>query len=180
MFYILKSNRYVCNLIICIKNITFMKKLFFLFLVTSLFVGSSANAQEFVGANVKNSIYSHTASLLLFNMTDIVYERNIAQIKNTDINISAGAGVFSSYFFGPDLLLHFPVAAHAVFNTASAHHTEVALGMQNLVEMKKATDIYVPAPLAYVGYRYQKPAGGFLFKIGVNTFLVSMSLGYSF
>ena len=119
----------------------------------------------------------------------INYERRIFRYKQFAMGIQTGISWYELYDFNnrfnPDLI--FPFSFNAYYGYI--HHLEVGAGPTLSLMVKAHPTKFTPARDLLVnghftvGYRYQKPDGGFLFRIGYTpvfqVFRISHTLFYS-
>ncbi len=126
----------------------------------------------------KNNIYVSFGSTLVYSAFTICYERNVFNKPNSEWNIRGGWG-FNAALWG--VVCHHFLVDMCYIGGKSNHHFEACLGVSMLFDMgyylyyKNDPNLYEPFsyfadwyPSAYVGYRYKKPGGKFLFRVGVG------------
>jgi hypothetical protein len=141
--------------------------------IITIFSCIDINAQENsnpIKKPLRNDINVYT-SLFEFNMN---YERNIFQLPKSYTNLRLGFGLLYSsidggYYYNPALVHLFG---------KKNRHLEVDLGFKYAVQ-KGYSNSFIPD--IFAGYRYEKPSGDFIFRIGVNIFtLFNIGFGYKF
>ena len=150
-----------------------MKKL--LLVITILSVGFSANAQSPEKNELsKNSIYFDTGIIPGVHAF-VNYERSLYQGKKVSWFGRAGFG------YGGLLLAdggYGGLGAVTMLTGKKNSHFELNAGVFSGKEIDGSNS--VTFPLLDVGYRYQKPDGGFIFKAKVGILGVGIGLGYAF
>lgn len=151
-----------------------------------------------VFAQEKNKIARNLFHLEAFGCGgygSVNYERLL--FDKNDFSIAARIGLSTYHLrdythqFNPDIIV--PIACHAYYG--KKHHTELGLGetVGSIVsadkedfEPKRNTAL---STVVHIGYRYQKPGGGFLFKIAYTPIIErnkrfihwgGVSVGYAF
>jgi len=108
----------------------------------------------------------------------INFERNIYDVGFAEFNGKAGVGFWLAW---TERGLDFPLTLQTVFFKKSSH-IEIGIGAQYIYDF--ADYITGLSHLLNIAYRYQKPNGKFLFKIGIekNKWLAYpfISSGYTF
>ncbi len=121
------------------------------------------------------------------------YSRIIHQKDKLKLNVSAGFGLWHyTYSFGPNgpkettWLPAIPVEFSAFWGRSS-HHLELGIGLISYLESISQLNfdtfeetrkiMYGAAFPLRIGYRYQKPGGGFFYRIGYTPFVNPPILG---
>jgi hypothetical protein len=150
-----------------------MKKL--LLVITILSVGFSANAQSLEKNKMsKNSIYFDTGIIPGIHAF-VNYERSLYQGKKVSWYGRMGFG------FGGILLANsgFGGLGGVTMLTGKKNsHFELNTGIFSGKDIDYSNSFAYP--LLDVGYRYQKPDGGFIFKAKLGILGVGIGLGYAF
>jgi hypothetical protein len=150
-----------------------MKKL--LLVITILSVGFSANAQSLEKNKMsKNSIYFDTGIIPGIHAF-VNYERSLYQGKKVSWYGRMGFG------FGGILLAYsgFGGLGGVTMLTGKKNsHFELNTGIFSGKDIDYSNSFAYP--LLDVGYRYQKPDGGFIFKAKLGILGVGIGLGYAF
>lgn len=151
-----------------------MKKV--LLVITILTFGFTLNAQS-NGTNElsKNSVYFDTGQVPGVHAF-INYERSLYQGKKVSWYGRAGFG-YAGFLLGDGGLGG--LGAVTMLTGKRNSHFELNAGVFTGKEIDDSADS-VTLPLLDVGYRYQKPNGGFLFKAKVGILGVGIGLGYAF
>jgi len=129
--------------------------------------------------NADNAMYVEfggQSPIISFN-----YEHLIGTDSSDVHNLAIRMGIGFD-FGGPT----FPFVAS--YLCGRSHHVEAGGGIVLLGGNEDANNYFLFIPTVYFGYRYQKPAGGFVFKAGVAPLLrydgkypwVGISLGFAF
>jgi hypothetical protein len=152
-----------------------MKKVTVIVLLTLMifFLCINIHAQENDNPSIKlphNNINIYI-SLSEYNIN---YERTIMQHPKSFTNLRMGFGLpvlnfFNGYYFNPSLV-------HLTGKKNS--HFELDLGFKYIIE-KGSSNSFLPD--IFAGYRYEKPSGGLIFRVGINLFtLYNMGIGFKF
>lgn len=138
----------------------------------------------------KNNIYAVSGWTVSVIATSIVYERHIMALKNSALNARIGFGAYG-FLWGSSGTQYFSTMGF-VSGAEKDHHFEGCLGVAALVDTyayrsrnnsnSSYYDGYIDwYPAAYIGYRYKKPNGKFLFRTGFGwPDNIGFSLGASF
>ena len=150
-----------------------MKKL--LLVITILSVGFSANAQSLEKNKMsKNSIYFDTGIIPGVHAF-VNYERSIYQGKKVSwygrMGFGFGGILMASGGFGG-------LGAVTMLTGKKNSHFELNAGIFSGKDIGNSNSFALP--LLDVGYRYQKPDGGFVFKAKLGILGVGIGLGYAF
>ncbi len=150
-----------------------MKKL--LLVITILSVGFSANAQSLEKNKMsKNSIYFDTGIIPGVHAF-VNYERSIYQGKKVSwygrMGFGFGGILMASGGFGG-------LGAVTMLTGKKNSHFELNAGIFSGKDIDDSNSFAYP--LLDVGYRYQKPDGGFIFKAKLGILGVGIGLGYAF
>ena len=144
-----------------------------LIVFSSIFSGVYTLSQENVIPSEKlpvNNINTYI-SLVEYNIN---YERKIFQLPKSFTNLRMGFGIINSSFDGG-----------YYYNSSLVHllgkknsHLELNLGLKYAVQ-KGSSNSFLPD--IYAGYRYEKPNGILIFRIGVNLYsLYNIGIGFKF
>ena len=135
--------------------------------------GVYLNAQENGNSSVKLLRNNININISLFEY-NINYERNILQRPKSYTNLRIGFGVFylssmKGYHFNPSWV-------NLIGN--KNNHLELDLGFKYVVEEGYA-DSFLPD--IFAGYRYEKPFGRLIFRMGINLYtLYNIGIGIRF
>lgn len=150
-----------------------MKKL--LLAVIIGIIGLSANAQTSEQNEMsKNSIYFDTGLMPGIHVF-VNYERSLYQGKKVSWFGRAGFG------YGGILLVDGGfggLGAITMLTGKKNSHFELNTGVFSGVNIDDSDSVTLP--LFDVGYRYQKPEGGFVFKAKIGILGIGIGLGYAF
>lgn len=128
----------------------------------------SLHAQENILPRNNINLY---VSLYEYNIN---YERAIIQCPKSSTNLRLGCGLINTsfdggYYYNPSLVQLFG---------KSNKHLEADLGFKYLIQ-NGSTNSFLPD--IYAGYRYEKPSGGIIFRLGIDLFtLFNIGLGIKF
>lgn len=124
----------------------------------------------------KNSIYAYVGTTLAVYATGFFYERNIYDFERSVLTARGGAGVYA--FLWGDYGHFLAVNAGQLFGKGN-NHFEYNIGYTFFNPPYTSYSEHYPS--AYIGYRYQKPEGGFIFRTGFGwPEQVSIGAGISF
>lgn len=177
----------------------FNHKRLLLFLFASFFFTFASFAQNYNGdKEAKNSVYLDIMGT--GGWYSLNYERILFTKDKLDLGISSGASVthFKDFDrrFNPDFSI--PLSLNAFYG--KNHHLEVGVG-STFASVVRADEDYLAQRYLNInltmtlGYRYQKPGGGFLFRAAYTPIIpvyrqisengefknwFSLSFGYSF
>jgi hypothetical protein len=140
---------------------------------TSIFLAVCTHSQESVNPSEKVHVNNINTYISLFEY-NINYERKIFQLPKSFTNLRFGFGIINSSFDGG-----------YYYNSALVHligkknsHLELNLGLKYAVQ-KGLSNSFLPD--IYAGYRYEKPSGLLIFRIGVNLYsLFNIGIGIKF
>ena len=160
-----------------------MKKLFtILILIPVLFFGQNEPKAKIDSA--KNNIYGEF-HVGLFFQTVMNYEKQIYSGKKASFYGRLGGGIVAT--LGPiverEILAGWGgLGAITMLTGKKNNHFELNTGA--LIGVHKDiigeyNDIFI-FPLFNIGYRYQKPSGGFIFRLNAGIYSFGLSLGYAF
>jgi hypothetical protein len=126
----------------------------------------------------KNNFYLSAGTTIIFSAFTLVYERNILNLQNSEWNIRGGWGMNAPLWGN---VMHHYLVDLCYISGKSNHHFEACFGTTMFFDQsyynyyKNDPDLYEPFsyftdwyPSAYLGYRYKKPAGNFLFRVGLG------------
>jgi hypothetical protein len=133
-----------------------------------------------VDNSLKRARNSINAYLGLYVDININYERNIRQRSKSHSNVRLGFGHGSFLTAGEGGYIN-PAFVH-LFGSKNSH-IEVNIGIKymltNTIPDADFSDTVVPD--IFMGYRYEKPSGGFIFRAGLNyPTLINLGIGYKF
>jgi hypothetical protein len=111
---------------------------------------------------------------------NINYERNLIQKSKSFSNVRIGFGHASILIAGEGKYINAAVV-HLIGKKNS--HLEINLGMKymvtNSISDPKFSETYIPE--AFLGYRFEKPSQGLIFRVGVSyPTLINIGVGYKF
>lgn len=160
-----------------------MKKLFLiLMLIPALLFGQNEPKAKIDSA--KNNIYAefHPG---LFTRLVMNYERQIYSGKKVSCYGRLGGGIAG--ILGPIVEMEIlagwgGLGAITILTGKKNNHFELNTGaLIGLHEdiIGEYNDIFI-FPLFNIGYRYQKPRGGFIFRLNAGIYSFGLSLGYAF
>lgn len=160
-------------------------KTLFQFIFILLF--TSSYGQELLSDTVRldrneNNVYGSVGTLWIHGMAaSLNYERLISEQKNGFIKsywFRAGSGLYWAWENGTDRNFILGITA---LSGARNSHLETLLGVSAHYSINKSSDRFRFLPAGAIGYRFQKPNGLFMFRVGLgfpeNAY---MSLGFSF
>jgi hypothetical protein len=125
----------------------------------------------------KNSINLYVGSVYMD--ANLNYERNILQLPKSYTNIRLGIGRANFSEFRTLAFYLNPSLVHLIGKRNS--HLELNLGFKYPISQLPETITRVLVPDLYAGYRYERPDGLFLFRMGINypsVFDVGMGLKF--
>jgi hypothetical protein len=171
----MKIIRYIRFRRIIRKSNSAMKKMAAITLLffISFFISCAINAQETTSA-VKKLPRNNINTYVSFGEFNINYERNLILRPKSLTNIRMGFAIptfnfFEGYYLNPSLV--------QLLGKKNSH-LELNLGIKVIIYNGHYNDFI---PDAYVGYRYEKPGGGFIFRLGFNVYTAfTVGLGYKF
>ncbi|NJB71753.1 hypothetical protein GGR42_002215 [Saonia flava] len=121
----------------------------------------------------KNNVYVDTF-LGIFAQASINYERQIYSAKEVTWYGRLGAGAAAQFFGAANG--YGGLGGITMLTGKKNGHFE----LNGNVFVGKDSDYTFVHPIATVGYRYQKPKGGFIFRANTSFITVGVSLGYAF
>jgi hypothetical protein len=145
--------------------------------ITSLFC-FSLNAQE--NGDLSSKIRHNSLSIYagLFDEFNINYERNIFQRPQSYTNIRLGFGNASFITAGDGLYIN-PSLVHLIGKKNS--HLELDIGIKYIVNYPDPKPSLVLVPDLFAGYRFEKPSGGIILRIGLNyPTIINLGIGIKF
>ena len=137
--------------------------------------GHSQGADNTV-VNARNSINIYIG-IIEYNIN---YERNIFQRPKSQSNLRIGFGNGKFFTAGEGYYLN---PAFVYLAGAQNSHVEFNLGVKymltNSIEDPDFSEVCIPD--IFLGYRFEKPSGGFVFRLGLNyPTLINIGIGYKF
>jgi hypothetical protein len=152
-----------------------MKKITASVLITfaSIFLSVCTHSQQSINPSEKLPVNNINAyiSLLEYNIN---YERKIFQLPKSFTNLRIGFGIINSSFDGG---YYYNASLVHLFGKKNSH-LELNLGLKYAVQ-KGSPNFFLPD--IYAGYRYEKPSGLLIFRIGVNLYsLYTVGIGIKF
>ena len=152
--------------------------------LVSVGLGTAATglgAQEQASLHLaKNLIFAELATIIVIGNVSVNYERRLNESLSARVGVGVGYGViFDSEIGGGG------ATGMLVFTTSrSASKFEAGLGVSYVSVGFSDPDNHV-FPAITLGYRHQRPQGGFVFRVGANwTYLyglpVQVSFGHAF
>jgi hypothetical protein len=152
-----------------------MKRITACVLITfsSIFLSVCIHSQENANPSKKlpvNNINTYI-SLVEYNIN---YERKIFQLHKSFTNLRIGFGIINSSFDGG---YYYNSSIVHLFGKKNSH-LELNLGLKYAVQKGLSNSFW---PDIYAGYRYEKPSGILIFRIGVNLYsLYTIGIGIKF
>ncbi|HNQ67921.1 MAG TPA: hypothetical protein PKN32_06065 [Bacteroidales bacterium] len=152
----------------------------FLLLLSGLnyILGQNVSTDSEADIITKNNFYVSAGSSLIFSAFTVVYERNIISRPLSEWNIRGGWGMNAPLW---GIVMHHYLVDLCYISGKSNHHFEACFGVTMFFDQsyfkyyKNDPDLYEPFsyftdwyPSAYLGYRYKKPGGKFLFRVGLG------------
>jgi hypothetical protein len=149
-----------------------------LIMMLTSFLSINLHAQE--KGNPLSDLRRNSLNLYfgLFDEFNINYERNISQrpISSTSLRMGFGHG---SFITAGDGMYINPSLVHLIGKKNS--HLELNLGVKYIVNYPNPRLSLVLVPDLFVGYRYEKPTGWFIFRTGINwPTLINLGMGFKF
>lgn len=160
-----------------------MKKLFILILMAACHLGLAQQQDTIQPLRVRKNVIQGSVGFIIFSAgAQLNYERQLIQFKDNSLSglwANAGIGYWGvmANFGGP-----FQHLSMGLMSGHENNHFEFTFGISRLydkagvnydrisgkqpVPTTKADDV-VYWPLGSLGYRYQKPGGGFVFRCGI-------------
>jgi hypothetical protein len=156
-----------------------MKKTILAILVIQTFgLGSPIQGQGTKVPSIQVNTVSVYVSTLMGTFVNISYDQNYIR-KHGIVGFTTGFTIFPGAGYGPHLALNLMAGK-------KNHHLETKFGGVLLFDRVLWTypDEYKwvsqPIPVITLGYRYQKPEGGWIFRFAVSTGGIGAGLGYAF
>ncbi len=130
-----------------------------------------------------HSISLNVATAVFFGGVAVMYDYKLIELKKS--TIIAKAAFARAYDFGDDLNVFSLGVGQVLFN--DNHHLEYDLGI-NFIKQDypdpnppEYVDLSIyTVPMINAGYRYQKPEGGFMARIGVGSTGIYLGAGVAF
>jgi hypothetical protein len=123
----------------------------------------------------KNAIYIDAGTILFTSQGSINYERQFYSGEQVSLYARVGYGA-AAVAFGPEG--YGGIGAITLLTGKKENHFEVNGGMF-VGEESYDQSIFI-LPLLDLGYRYQKPQGGFIFRAKAGALGIGIGLGYAF
>ena len=159
-----------------------MKKSIFTFVILVLSV-SLLKSQDPQNTEIsKNTTYLEFGTNIIVSSFNFNYERYLLTSKSENVNLygRAGFGAAAIYWgnagFGGLLGL-------TMITGKGSNHFEASGGLFLGYEKPPpagGNGTYFPIPLLDLGYRYQKPGNGFMFRAKAGIMGIGVGLGYAF
>lgn len=135
----------------------------------SFYVSGNASFYAMATLNFEAPLGSKILRISNRQMTVNSYARIIAGVAKEVINEDGGPGLG---------------AALSLTSGKGNNHVELSTGIMPSIDLYTLNNhnryYVVPVPIIDLGYRYQKPTGGFLYRGYITFFGVGMSFGYTF
>lgn len=145
--------------------------------ITSI-LGFYIHAQEKQNPSLKLRRNSLNIYFGLFDEFNINYERNIRQGATSLTNLRMGFGNASFITAGDGIYINSSLV-HLIGKKNS--HLELNMGFKYIVNNPHPSLSLVLVPDFFVGYRYEKPYGRFIFRIGLNyPTIINPGIGFKF
>lgn len=145
------------------------------FIIITLFLITHIYAQENNNPSLTLRCRNSINVFIGFGDYNINYERNIFQRPKSYTNLKIGFGKDESYMQGYYIS---PALVHLLGRKNS--HLELDLGLKALIG-PLAEDGTPFLPVIFAGYRYEKPAGNFIFRVGFEVFTAyNIGIGVKF
>ena len=133
-----------------------------------------------------NSIFMDGSSSFQYVKVGVNYERKIyGKATDDKILISTGFWKWYSLIFKDYIVdsrtkgYAFPIVLNYL-GGVNSHHYEISFGARFNIFVLNSKSPIALAPIINIGYRYQKPEGGILFKTYLGLGGIGLALGYSF
>ena len=144
-----------------------------LIILTSICFSVSIHSQENINHSGKlpaNNINTYI-SIVDYNIN---YERNIFQRPKSFTNLRIGFGIINSSFDGG---YYYNSSLVHLFGRKKSH-LELNLGLKYAIQEGFSNSFL---PDIFAGYRYEKPSGLLIFRIGINLYtLYNVGIGIKF
>jgi hypothetical protein len=125
----------------------------------------------------KNSINLYAGTIYMD--ANLNYERNIFQNPHSYTNIRMGFGRANFSEFRVLAFYLNPSVVHLIGRRNS--HLELNLGFKYPISQLPETINRILVPDLFVGYRYERPEGWFIFRMGINyPSIFDLGLGFKF
>lgn len=171
-----------------------MKRMaFFVFL--TLFLPFKNNAQ----IDLQHSVYAELAGSA--GIYSINYDLIAFKFNDLKLGARAGLSFLSEGYEGSSVDLHLPITLNLMYTFKERHHAELGIGTQiasyEIRKINSAEDVGFTRKTEALGnytlgYRYQQPEGGFMFRVFYSPFFyqdgiyfryehwAGLSIGYTF
>ena len=164
-----------------------LQKAFFILLLVSVPYVVSAQSQEST-ERVKHRIYTEIGTYIFLNTITLNYEPTIYESSSNTFRLNGRMGLGLGWVLGFD-------GDHGVsgamggltmdFGRKNSHFLLssgmiVATNFTEIDELSTSFDRLGAFPLLELGWRYEKPQGGWTYKVAGGTLGLSFGLGYSF
>ncbi|MGB0950190.1 MAG: hypothetical protein ACPGU0_08825, partial [Marinirhabdus sp.] len=135
----------------------------------------------------KNTVYVEGSTLIFINLVYVNYERKFFSSPSEKLHLYGRAGFAYINFEGilsPSSDSTGGLLGATLLTGKKNHHFEgqaaIFLGNRRKYHSSRTEEYFQAIPLLDVGYRYQKPKGGFIFKAKLGISGVGIGLGYAF
>lgn len=153
-------------------------KSIFLSLITFLFISSTIYAQNKSDAFGNHAIYADIGTIVLISGASLSYERKFHTNATEQVRFFGRLGLAgTAIFYGPGG----PggVGGITLLTGKRNHHFMASGGIFVGQDFEMNTGIYA-LPMLDIGYRFQRPQGGFLLLAKAGVFGVGIGIGGSF
>lgn len=160
-----------------------MKNLLALFFITFLYCNILSSQVSDSPEFSKFTIHTEINSLVLYHSFTINLEGHIANRKWENVNLYIMAGFNYSNFSGSEnneKSSKGGQVALTILTGKGEHHMEANVGIHTVTSSSGYFQLTVPFPLFNVGYRYQAPKGGMIFRAKIGTQGVGIGVGVAF
>lgn len=144
----------------------------------SLLISISAKTQD--NRNPYSGFRNYINAYIGIVEYNINYERNLIQKSKSFSNVRLGFGNGKFLTAGEGKYIN-AALVHLIGKMNS--HLEIDLGIKymvtNSISNPDFSETFIPD--LFLGYRFEKPSGGFIFRVGLNyATLINMGIGYRF
>ena len=130
-----------------------------------------------------NEISGQASSILFFNFEAVNYRRMLFHFSDIEMNIALGFGRAQVLdLFGGSQNNNYNVIPISIgFITGSTNnHFEFNVGIEPFLNSGNSGSRTINYPIFDIGYRYQDPTGGFIFRAFVGTEGLGLGVGGAF
>ena len=131
-----------------------------------------------------NSLYVGAGSWIVISSASLNYERRVISSSNGKLHLFGHVGAVTGFAFYDGTYVGGTFGATLLTGEKNSHFelsAGVATGSNESLDTERVlNNIRIAYPDVSIGYRYQKPSGGLVFRAHAGTLGLGIGLGYAF